>query len=82
MKLCRKNKKLERELPSFLKAGLSRFNDWFISIADFLQRKTNSYSTGKKKLLLLLFVLVFVAESGVVIIQSSTRKNKTMLEVK
>jgi hypothetical protein len=78
MKLWRKNKRLERELPSFLKAGLSRFNGWLISIANFLQRKTNSYSTGKKKFLLLLFVLVFVTQSGVVIIQSSTRKIKTM----
>lgn len=81
MKLWQKNKKVERELPSFLKAGLSRFNRRLIAIANFLQRKTNSYSTGKKKFLLLLFVLVFVAESGVVIIESSTRRSKILPQI-
>ena len=81
MKLWLKNKKVEKELPSFLKAGLSRFNSRLIAIAKFLQQKTNDYSIRKKKVLLLLFVLVFVTESSVVTMQSITRKNKLPIEV-
>lgn len=81
MKLWRKNKNIEKELPSFLKAGLVRFNGRMISIANFLQQKTNHYSLRKKKILLLLFVTVFVTESSLVIIQSITRKSKTPITV-
>ena len=79
MKLWRKNKNIEKELPSFLKAGLIRFNGRLISIANSLQQRTNHYSPRKKKLLLLLFVTVFVTESSLVIIQSITRKSKTSI---
>lgn len=81
MKWWRKNKKVERELPFYVKAGLSRFNSRLISIANFLQQRTNNYSLRKKKLLLLLFVIVFVAESSVVTIQSITQKNKISIAV-
>ena len=81
MKRWRKNKKVEKELPSFLKAGLDRFNRRLISIASSLQQRTNHYSLIKKKVLLLLFMIVFVAESSVVLVQSITRKNKTPIEV-
>ena len=81
MKLWRRNKNVEKELPSFVKAGLNRFNGWLIGIANSLQQRTNHYSLRKKKVLLLLFVIVFVAESSVVIIQSITRKSKTPIAV-
>ncbi|HTM92202.1 MAG TPA: hypothetical protein VL095_07285 [Flavisolibacter sp.] len=82
MKLLRKDKKVERELPAFLKAGLSRFNKRLIAIANFLQQKTNDYSLRKKKLLLLLFIIAFVAASSVVLVRSIAGKNKTLVEVK
>ena len=81
MKLWRRNKNVEKELPSFVKAGLTRFNGWLINIANSMQQRTNLYSLRKKKVLLLLFVIVFVAESSVVIIQSITRKSKTPIAV-
>lgn len=81
MKRWRKNKKTEKELPSFLKAGLSRFNGRLISIGNILQQRTNNYSLRKKKILLLLFVLVFLTESSVVTIQSITRKSKTPIDL-
>ena len=81
MKRWRKNNRIEKELPSFLRAGLNRFNGLLISVANFLQQRTNNYSLRKKKLLLLLFVIVFVAESSVVTIQSITRKNKMPIAV-
>lgn len=81
MKLWRKNKKLKRELPSFITAGLKRFNGRLIAIANYLQHKTNSYSPKKKKFLLLLFVIVFLTESSIVTIQSITRKTKSLFTV-
>ena len=81
MKRWRRNKKSEKELPSFLKAGLIRCNQNLIRIAGFLQQKTNAYSAKKKKVLLLLFVVALVTESSVVIIESITRKNKTPIAV-
>ena len=81
MKGWRINKNAEKELPSFLKTGLCRFNNRLISIADSLQQRTNHYSLRKKKVLLLLFVIVFLTESGVVTIQSIKGKNKTLVKV-
>jgi hypothetical protein len=81
MKLWRRNKKTGNELPSFIKAELIRFNERLINIANFLQQKTNNYSLRRKKILLILFVIVFVTESGVVMIQSIKRKNKTPIDI-
>lgn len=81
MKLWRKNKKLRKELPFFLMAGLNRFNGRLITIANFLQQKTNHYSVRKKKLLLILFVIVFLTESSIVTIQSIRRKTKSSFTV-
>jgi len=50
-------------------------------MANFLQRKTNGYSTRTKKLWLLLFVILFVAESSIVTIQSIQRKNINSISV-
>lgn len=81
MKLWRRNKKAERELPSFIKAGLIRFNERLIKIANYLQEKTNHYSVKKKKFLLLLFLVVFIAESTMVTIQSITQRSTTSIAV-
>ena len=81
MKLWRKNKKLKREIPSFLTAALARVNGRLISIANFLQQKTNNYSPKKKKLVLLLFVIAFLTESSIITIQSLTRKTKSSFAV-
>jgi hypothetical protein len=81
MKLWRKVKRVEKELPSFLKTGLSRFNQRLIQVANYLQQKSNGYSIKKKKILLLLFVIVFITESCLVIIQSISQKNKTAIAV-
>lgn len=81
MKLWRRNRNVEKELPSFVKAGLNRFNGWLINIANSLQQRTNHFSLRKKKVLLLLFVIVFVAESSIVTIQSFTRKTKSSFTV-
>jgi hypothetical protein len=81
MKLWRRNKRIEKELPSFLNAGLIWVNGRLIFLANSLQRRTNLYSLKKKKVLLLLFVIVFFTESSVVTIQSITRKNKTPIAI-
>lgn len=81
MDLWRKNKKTERQLPSFVEAGLNRFNQRLINIANFLQQKTNSYSLRKKRIFLTLFVIVFVTESSVVTVRSITRKIRTPIDV-
>lgn len=75
MKLWRKNKKTEKELPSFLKAWLNRFNRQLHRIADYFQRKTNNYPVKKKKFFLLVFVTLFVLESTIITVQS-LRGNK------
>lgn len=80
MKLWRRNITND-ELPLFLKSGLTKCNDQLIKMANFLQRKTNGYSTRTKKLLLLLFVIVFVAESSIVTIQSFQGKNLNSISV-
>lgn len=74
MKLWRKDKKSDEELPSFMKSGLIRFNQKLICIAHFLQEKTNHYSTNKKKFLLLVFIAAFITASTVVVIQSVKTK--------
>jgi hypothetical protein len=81
MKLWRMNKKLKRELPSFITAGLNRFNARLITIANYLQHKTNNYSPKKKKFLLVLFVIGFLTESSIVTIQALTRKTKSSFTV-
>jgi hypothetical protein len=81
MKLWRKSKRVEKELPSFLKIGLVKFNQRLIGIANFLQEKTNGYSVKKKKILLLLFVIVFFAETTAVIIQAVKQRSKTSIAV-
>ena len=81
MDLWRKNKKTERQLPYFVEAGLNRFNQRLINIANLLQQKTNSYSLRKKRIFLTLFVIVFVTESSVVTVRSITRKIRTPIDV-
>jgi hypothetical protein len=81
MKLWGRNKKAERELPSFIKAGLIRFNERLIKIAKYLQEKTNRYSVKKKKFLLLLFLIVFIEESTIVTLQSIKQKSTTSIAV-
>lgn len=81
MKLWRKNKVTDWELPSFLISGLTRFHQWLIRMANFLQQKTNSYSVKKKKLLLLLFTIVFLTESSIVTIQSLQRRNNSPISI-
>lgn len=78
MKLWRKRKKADRELPSFVKTGLESFNGKLIDIANSLQQKTNGYSVRKKKVLLALFVVVFATGCFVVTIQSINMGNKTI----
>ena len=51
MKLWRRNKRVEKELPSFLRAGLIKFNQRLHNIANFLQQKANE---SIKKLIFLI----------------------------
>jgi hypothetical protein len=81
MKLWRKNNRIEKELPTFLRAGLNRFNGRLMSIANYLQQRTNNYSLRKKKVLLFLFVIVFLTESSVVLVQGIARKSKSPISV-
>lgn len=81
MKLWRKSKKTDRELPSFVKIGLVKFNQKLIDIANSLQQKTNEYSVTKKKVLLGVFVVVFVTECLIVTIQGVKGDSKTSVEV-
>jgi hypothetical protein len=81
MKLWRKNKRINRELPSFVTNALQRFNYRLIKFANFLQQKTNGYSLRRKKILLLLFVTVFITESTIVIIQSTKQNKKHTIAV-
>lgn len=81
MKLWRKNKRVEKELPSFFKAGLIKLNWHLHRLASFLQHRTDGYSPKKKKVLLLLFIIVFAAESILIIFQSLTRKCNTSIAI-
>lgn len=76
MKRVRQDKTTEKELPSFIASWLIKLNRGLIRFADFLQKRTNSYSEKKKKLLLLLFITLFAALSVLVLVQSINGKNK------
>ena len=81
MKLWRRNKNVEKELPSFLRVGLMKFNQRLIRIANFLQQRTNNYSVRKKKILLFVFTLVFITESMIVLVQSFKRSARNPIAV-
>jgi hypothetical protein len=81
MKLWKKNKRVERELPSFINVGLYRFNQKLIAFAAYLQHKTNSYSKGSKKLVLLLFIIVFVTKSITLFVHSIKGSQKKSIAI-
>lgn len=81
MKWERQNKNVDKDLPALVKTGLTRWNQWLVRLAGFLQEKTKSYSIRKKKLLLLLFIIVFATESSLVLVQSMKGRGKTSLDI-
>lgn len=81
MKLWRKNRRVDRDLPSFVKPGLVRINQKLLQFASFLQHKTNNYSAGRKKVLLLVFASVFIVESTLIIIQTTRAGNASPITV-
>ncbi len=81
MKWRRHNTREDGSLPSFLRTGLTKLNQWLIHIAGLLQKKTNSYSVKKKKILLLAFSVAFATESILVLVQSMNGSKKTPIDV-
>jgi hypothetical protein len=76
MKLFRKKNKDCKELHPFIVRVLLHINNTLKVWATWLQQKTNSYSTRKRKIILILFCTAFVTESIVVVYQSFQKNNK------
>ena len=78
MKLFRKQKRKQRELPPFLIRQLLYLNNKLHVFAAWLQQKTNGFSSKKIKMLFWGFCLIFLSVSIIVIYQSF-KKNNTNL---
>jgi hypothetical protein len=55
------------ELPRFVQKALIKLDEKMIAFSNYLQRKTNDFSSGRKKLFLLFFSFVVVCECTILI---------------
>ena len=78
MKLFRKQKRKQRELPTFLIRQLLYLNNKLHVFAALLQQKTNGFSSKKIKILFLAFCLIFLSVSIMVMYQSFKKDNKNL----
>ena len=76
MKLFRKQKRKQRELPPFLIRQLLYLNNKLHVFAAWLQQKTNGFSSKKIKILFLAVCLIFLSVSIIVIYQSFKMDNR------
>jgi len=76
MKIFQRKNKNVKELHPFIITILMRIKNMLKLCADWLQRKTNTFSTGKQKIILILFCALFISESLFVIHQSFKKGNK------
>ena len=78
MKLFRKQKRKQRELPPFLIRQLLYLNNKLHVFAAWLQQKTNGFSSKKIKILFLAFCLIFLSVSITVMYQSFKKDNRNL----
>jgi len=78
MKLFRKQKRKQRELPPFLVRQLLYLNNKLHVFAAWLQQKTNGFSSKKIKMLFLIFCLTFLSVSIIVMYQSFKKDNRNL----
>lgn len=78
MKLFRKQKRKQRELPPFLIRRLLYLNNKLHVFAAWLQQKTNGFSSKKIKMFFLIFCLTFLSVSIIVIYQSFKMDNRSL----
>src|SRR5665213_652957 len=78
MKLFRKQKRKQRELPPFLIRQLLYLNNKLHVFAAWLQQKTNGVSSKKIKILFLVFCLIFLSVSIIVMYQSFKKDNTNL----
>lgn len=81
MKLFRKQKRKQRELPPFLIRQLLYLNNKLHVFAGWLQQKTNEFSSKKIKILFLVFCLTFLSVSIIVMFQSFKRDNRNLYNI-
>jgi len=55
------------ELPRIVQKALIKLDEKMIAFSNYLQRKTNDFSSGRKKLFLLFFSFVVVCECAILI---------------
>ncbi len=75
MKLFRKQKRKQQELPPFLIRQLLYLNNKLQMFAAWLQQKTNGFSSKRVKIFLLVFCLIFLSVSIIVMYQSFKKDN-------
>ena len=78
MKLFRKQKRKQWELPSFLIRQLLYLNNKLRVFATWLQQKTNEFSSKKVKKILLVFCLICLSVSILVLYQSFKLDNTNL----
>jgi len=78
MKLFRKQKRKQRELPTFLIRQLLYLNNKLHVFAALLQQKTNGFSSKKIKILFFVFCLIFPSVSIIVMYQSFKKDNRNL----
>jgi len=81
MKLFRKQKRKQRELPPFLIRQLLYLNNKLHVFAAWLQQKTNRFSSKKIKILFLAFCLTSLSISIIVISQSFKKDNRNLYNI-
>lgn len=72
----KKKNKTELQLPLFIQKMMADFNQKIISLSNFLQKKTDIYSVGKKKIFLILFCFIVACECSILIFCSVRYNNE------
>ena len=75
------SKRNSQELHPIIQKVLVRLNQKVMSFANFLQQKTNSYSTRKRKFFLMVVSLAFIIQSTIVIINSFGNADSVSISV-
>ena len=77
MKLFKRYRNNERNLPAFLVRMLSAINNQLLVFSRWLQFKTQRYSSLKLKIIFLFFTLAFAVASILVIYESAIKHTST-----
>lgn len=81
MKFIKKKKKGVEQLHPVVVKIAARFGKALKSLAVWLQRKTNSYSPAKRKIILILFCICLLSGNLFVILHSLTKTNEPFYAV-